>query len=293
MSEAVKAPVAVVTGASAGIGLATARMLAGAGWRVIGVGRDLARCTAAEAQIRAAAVPGAAVDFVRADFTEMAEVRRVAREIAALTPKITVLVNNAGGIRNGLYRTSEGLEATFAANHLAPFLLTRELLPALEATAAESAAGTVRVIAVSSLGHAGCPGMNWDDLNLLRGGFTPSGAYCQAKLANLLFTRELDRRIAPRGLVAQAMHPGMVDSNFLSHANEALRRHREVTEGYVSPDVPAKTLVWLATAPEAGQGGGRYFHDGAEVQPAPQALDDAAAARLWAESEAILGGIGV
>lgn len=248
------APVAVVTGASAGIGLATARMLAQAGWRVIGVGRDPARCAAAEAEIRAASSPGVAIDFVRADFTEMAQVRGVAERIKALSPQIAVLINNAGGIRDALYRTKEGLEATFAANHLAPFLLTRELLPLLSVAAAASPPGTVRIIAVSSLGHAGCPGMNWDDLNMFEA-FTPSAAYCQAKLANLLFTRELDRRIAPDGMVAQAMHPGKVDSNFLNHADESLLRHRAISDGYVLPEEPAKTLFWLATAPEAGRDG--------------------------------------
>lgn len=284
-------PIAVVTGASAGVGLATAVMLAQAGWQVIGIGRDPARSAAAEADIRAAAAPGAKVDFVRVDFSEMAQVREAAAQIKALTPQITVLINNAGGIRDALYRTSEGLEATFAANHLAPFLLTRELLPLLSTAAAESLPATVRVIAVSSLGHAGCPGMNWDDLNMFEG-FTPSAAYCQAKLANLLFTRELDRRIGAAGMVAQAMHPGKVDSNFLNHADEALRRHRAASDGYVLPDEPARTLFWLATAPEAGEGGGRYFHDLEETAPAPQALDDAAAARLWDESEAILHELG-
>lgn len=285
-------PVAVITGASAGVGLATAVMLARAGWRVIGVGRNPARCASAEQEIRAAAVPGAQVDFVRADFTEMAQVREAAGRIAAITPHITVLINNAGGIRDALYRTSEGLEATFAANHLAPFLLTRELMPLLGAAAVASPPGTVRAIAVSSLGHAGCTGMHWTDLNMFEA-FTPSGAYCQAKLANLLFTRELDRRVSAVGVVALAMHPGKVDSNFLSHAEESLRRHRAVSDGYVPPEEPAKTLVWLATSPEAGSLGGRYFHDLAEEAPALQALDDAAATRLWRESEAMLRTVGL
>jgi NAD(P)-dependent dehydrogenase (short-subunit alcohol dehydrogenase family) len=277
---------AVVTGASAGIGKAAAIALAGMGWNVVGVGRDPARSAAAEAELRAAAAPGARVDFVRADFMSMADVRRAAREIAALAPRIHVLINNAGGVRDRLVVTPDGLEATFAANHLAPFLLTRELMPVLQATARAHPPGTVRVIAVSSTGHEYCPGMNWDDLNLFDR-FTTGGAYCQAKLANVLFTRELARRAAPDGIVAQCMHPGVVDSNFVSHADEVMRSYMKTQNG-VPPENPARTLVFLATSPEGGRDAGRYFYDGKEVAPAPQALDAEAARRLWEESEKLL-----
>jgi NAD(P)-dependent dehydrogenase (short-subunit alcohol dehydrogenase family) len=281
---------AVVTGASAGIGRATALALAGMGWRVVGVGRDPARSAAAEAEIRAAAAPGARVDFVRADFDAMSEVRRAAREIAALAPSLEVLIHNAGGVRDRLVVTPEGNEATFAANHLAPFLLTRELLPILKATARTRPPGTVRVIAVSSSGHEYCPGMNWEDLNLLEK-FTTGGAYCQAKLANILFTRELARRVAADGIVAQCMHPGVIDSNFISHADAVMQAYMR-TQDAKPPEHAAETLVFLATSPEAGRDGGRYFHDGREVAPAPQALDDAAARRLWEASEKLLAGLG-
>ena len=280
---------AVVTGASAGIGKATAVALARMGWRVIGVGRDPARSAAAEAEIRAAA-PSAAVDFVRADFDRMSEVHRAAAEIRALTPRIDALINNAGGVRDRLFVTADGTEATFAANHLAPFLLTRELMPVLQATARTRPPGTVRVIAVSSSGHAFCPGMNWDDLNLFDN-FSTAGAYCQAKLANVLFTRELARRAAPDGIVAQCMHPGVIDSNFMSHADEVMRAYMK-TQDAQTPEHAAQTLVFLATSPEAGRDGGRYFHDGKEVAPAPQALDEAAARRLWDETEKLLAKLG-
>lgn len=290
MPQTALSRVVVITGASSGIGKASAEAFARMGWHVIGTGRDPDRCAAAEGDIRRVAAPGAKVDFVRGDFTEMAEVRRVAGEIAGLTDRIHVLVNNAGGVRDALYRTSEGLEATFAANHLAPFVLTRELLPLLKRATQDSPPGTVRVIAVSSSGHLGCPGMRWDDLMMLRE-FVPAVAYCQAKLANLLFTRELDRRLAGTGIVAQAMHPGRVGSNFASHGDEAMQSYMAANE-CVAPESPARTIVWMATAPELGQDGGRYFHDLAEEQPAPQALDDQAAERLWTESERILEAIG-
>lgn len=284
------APVAVVTGASAGIGKETAKGLAALGWHVIGTGRDPARSAAAEAEIRAAAAKDGRVDFLTGDFCAMADVRRIAAQIMALSPRVDVLINNAGGVRDARHVTPDGLEATFAANHLAPFLLTHELLPALRAAAAGRPAGSVRVIAVSSSGHMACPAMNWDDL-MFAENFTTGGAYCQAKLANLLFTRELNRRLAPEGIIAQAMHPGRVDSNFASHGDTAMQSYMAAAE-CVTPDQPARTLVWLATDAEGGRDGGRYFHDCREEQAAPQALDDAAAARLWAESEKILGALG-
>lgn len=276
----------VVTGASSGIGKASAEIFARMGWHVIGTGRDAERCARAEADLRALAHDGGRVNFLRGDFTEMADVLRIAGEIATLTDRIDVLVNNAGGVRDALYPTSEGLEATFTANHLAPFLLTRELMPLLQRAAEDQAPGSVRIIAVSSLGHMACPAMNWDDL-MMMDNFVPASAYCQAKLANLLFTRELNRRVEGLGIVAQAMHPGRVDSNFAAHGDEAMRSYMAANE-CSAPDQPARTIVWLATSPEAGQPGGRYFYDMAEAEPAPQAKDDEAAALLWAESERIL-----
>jgi len=290
LSNSQNRPVAVVTGASAGIGKSTARMLAEQGWHVIGIGRDPGRSAEAEAEIRAAASPEARVDFLRGDFTEMADVKRVAAEIKALAPRLDVLINNAGGVRDALYRTSEGLEATMAANHFAPFVLTRELLPLLKETAAKSPPGTVRVIATSSTGHEHCPGMNWADLNMFDN-FSTGGVYCQAKLANILFTRELNRQVAGDGIVAQAMHPGVVDSNFANHGDDFMQQYMKSQGGH-HPDHPARTLVWMATAPETGVDGGRYFHDLQEVPAAPHALDDEAARRLWTETARMMAEIG-
>ncbi len=292
MSNSTNDRVAVITGASAGIGKATAAALLKQGWTVIGTGRDPARTAAAEAELaEAAREGGGTVHMLRGDFCEMADVKRIAGEIAALTARIDALINNAGGVRDKRYVTGEGLEATFAANHLAPFVLTRELLPILKATAADSPPGTVRVIAVSSSGHQISPGMNWDDLNNIND-FKATPVYCEAKLANILFTRELNRRVTADGIVAQSMHPGLVASNFANHGDDFMQQYMASADG-VAPEQPARTLVWLATAPEAGIDGGRYFHDCAEAEPAPQATDDAAAARLWTESETILAGIGM
>ena len=283
-------PVAVVTGASSGIGKSTAGQLAALGWQVIGVGRDPQRSATAEAEIAAAARDDARFTMLRGDFTLMAEVTRVADMVKSRTPRLDVLINNAGGVRDRQIITAEGTEATFAANHLAPFLLTRELMPLLTVSAASLPPGSARVIAVSSSAHRAIDGLDWDDLQSL-GKVASMTAYCRAKLANILFTRELARRADPDGIVAQAMHPGVVASNFASHGDEKLQAHMAAADT-VSPDEPAETLAWLATEPEGGRGSGRYFYGRAEETPAEAARDDAAAARLWADSETLLAKLG-
>ena len=281
--------VALVTGASSGIGKSTAIKLVARGWQVIGVGRDPQRSAAAEAEI-AAAPGGESFTMVRADFTVMAEVQRAAEEVFSRTGRLDVLINNAGGVRDRQIITAEGTEATFAANHLAPFLLTRELMPLLKVSAAARPPGTTRVIAVSSTAHRIVDGIDFDDLQSL-GGFQPAFAYGRAKLANILFTRELARRAAPEGIVAQAMHPGVVASNFASHGDEGMQAYMASADT-VSPDEPAETLTWLAIEPEGGRRGGRYFYQKAEETPSAAAQDDAAAGKLWAESEALLAKLG-
>ncbi|MEV5834835.1 SDR family NAD(P)-dependent oxidoreductase [Nocardia sp. NPDC052112] len=281
--------VVIVTGASSGIGRSAARRFVELGWRVIGLGRDPDRCAAAETELAGvAAGSSGGFTMLRGDFTLMAEVARLAEEIRVHVPHVDVLINNAGGVRDRRIVTAEGIEATFAANHLAPFLLTRQLRPLLRA-AKDTSAGSARVIAVSSSAHRISQGLDWDDLQSL-GRFHPAVAYGQAKLANILFTRELARR-APNHIVAQAMHPGIVASNFASHGDGQMRAHMAAANT-VSPDIPAETLVWLATDPEGGRCGGRYFHDKAEETPSPAALDDGAAARLWAASEQLLDELG-
>jgi NAD(P)-dependent dehydrogenase (short-subunit alcohol dehydrogenase family) len=287
MSAQTEKRVAVITGASAGIGKAAAKELARRGWHVIGVGRDPERTTAAEAEIRAAA-PAAKVDMIRAELTSLAETARAAAEIAARTDRIDALLNNAGGVVAERRSNPEGIEATFAGNHLSPFLLTARLMPLLEKTARKQGPGAVRIIATSSSGHEHCAGMNWDDLGF-RDGYVGGQAYCQAKLANLLFTHELARRVQAAGIVVHAMHPGVVDSNFASHCEPQMQAYMDSQKDRANtPEQAAETLVWLASDVEPGRSTGRYWHRKQDVAPAAQARDDEQARRLWEVSEAMI-----
>jgi NAD(P)-dependent dehydrogenase (short-subunit alcohol dehydrogenase family) len=163
MAEQTSQRVAVVTGASSGIGKEVAKALAGQGWRIIGVGRDPARLSAAEAEIRAAS-SGAQVEMIRADLALLAEAARAAREIVGRTDQIDVLVNNAGGMAKEKVITAEGMEANFSGNHLGPFLLTSRLLPLLRRAAERAPPGSVRIINTSSDASEMVPGLDWTDL---------------------------------------------------------------------------------------------------------------------------------
>ena len=275
--------VAVVTGASAGIGLAVATAFARRGWTVIGTGRDAGRCAQALAALEAAAADPSRVTMLRADLAELAQASALADRILASTDRVDVLVNNAGGACAEYRLTSEGHEYTLAGNHYGHFLLTQRLLPALRTAVAARGSGAARVISVSSTGHMYCPGFDWDDLPMAAG-YAPGAAYCRAKLANVLFTQELARRVTADGIVAHVMHPGVVESNFVSHLDDTMRAHME-TLASDPPDVPAKTIVWLATDTEPGACSGLYWHDFKTVEPGPAARDSTQAARLWDESE--------
>lgn len=277
--------VAVVTGASSGIGKEAAKALAAQGWRVIGVGRDPTRSAAAEAEIRAAS-SGARADMLQADLSLMADAARAAREIAALTPRVDVLLNNAGGMAKEKVITAEGFEGNFAGNHLGPFLLTDRLLPLLRRAAADAPRGGVRIINTSSDASEMIPGLPWDDLEM-HDGYVPGRAYCNGKLANVLFARGLAKRLADDGIVAHAVHPGSIASNFASHADERTQAYM-ATLTLVTPEKGAEALVWLATADEPGRSSGGYYHQQELHAPNPIAEDEAAVERLWSESEKLV-----
>jgi NAD(P)-dependent dehydrogenase (short-subunit alcohol dehydrogenase family) len=189
--------------------------------------------------------------------------------------------------------TVEGNEATFTGNHLGHFLLTQRLLPLLRTTAANLPSGAVRVISVSSSAHLVSRGFDWNDLQSLTA-FTPVAAHANAKLANILFTRALAKRVSGEGIVAHAMHPGLVGTNFASHGDEATQAHFEAKKDLAAtPRAAAETLLWLATAAEPGHTSGGYFHERAPAECSTAAQDDAAAERLWTESKALIARAGV
>ncbi len=285
MSEIEQQRVVVVTGASAGIGKAAAKELALRGWRVIGVGRNPERSQAALAELREA-VPGAQIDMIIANLSELSQTKRAAAEIKALTDRVHVLLNNAGGITNERVVTSEGNEAAFVGNHVGPFLLTSELLPLLRATAKTEPAGNVRVINTSSSAAALSPGLDWDDVQMLND-HKASLAYCNVKLANLLFTRSLAERLAADGIEVKAVHPGSVDTNFVSYGDAEMQAiAAKMKDTAISAEQGADTIVWLATEPEIPAD--PYYFERAPYPVPAFALDDANCARLWTQTEAII-----
>lgn len=278
--------VALITGASSGIGLATAKALASQGWRILATGRDPERMASAESELRRVAAPGSAIEMIRVELALLSDTARAAGEIASRTDRIDVLINNAGGSAKERELTPEGNEATFASNHLGHFLLTQRLLPLVRAAAHVAAPGATRIINVSSSAHESAPGFDWNDLQMLEG-FVPIKAYCNAKLANLLFTRILAEQLASEGIVVHAMHPGAVNTRFVDRADERTSAYLR-TLNLISAEDGADTVIWLATAAEPGASTGGYFHQRREIPMSAAALDDEAARKLWLESERLV-----
>lgn len=277
---------AVITGASSGIGLVVAQDLCKAGWRVIAHGRDPDRAYMAMQSIREVA-PDAQVEMLLADLSSMAEVARFANDVRSKTGRIDVLINNAGFTPAARVETLDGLEQCFAANHMAPFLLTNLLLPLLKA--AEPGA---QIINTASSAHSFIKDMKWDDLQQ-KASFSVNDAYTQSKLANILHARELARRVAPHGIRVNAVHPGFVQSNFDSHGGLIVKLMYIFGKPWsLTPKQGADTIVWLAKggAPDAT---GEYFVKRKIAKTTPAAQSEAGATRLWQMSEEILASLGV
>jgi retinol dehydrogenase-14 len=274
----------LVTGGTGGIGRATAVALARLGARVGITGRDAARTSAAAADIAAAAGQPAngqpatgrpAVDAFPADMSSQAEVRRLADAVLTAYPRLDVLVNNVGGFWSTRVVTADGLEHTFAVNHLAPFLLTDLLLDRLKASA------PARIVTVSSGAHS-MGRLNFDDLMGERK-YSGQQAYNQSKLANVMFTYELARRLDGSGVTATVLHPGVVRTGFAAEDPSAMWRVvLPIIRPFLkSPSQGAATQVYLASAAQAEGVTGQYFVNSAPRRSSRDSYDTAAAARLW------------
>ena len=269
----------IVTGATGGIGLAAACELARRGAQLSIVARSESRATAAVARIKAAGGTGTEVEVHKADLSSQASIRKLAAEILSGHPKVDVLINNAGAIYASRQLTEDGLELTWAVNHLAPFLLTTLLLDRIRASA------PARIVTTSSGAHHGAR-IPFDDINGDRGsrGFA---RYGQTKLANILFTVELARRLEGSGVTANCFHPGFVASGFNKNNGRIMAFGMTLARPFArSPEKGADTLVWLANSPEVSSETGGYFANRRRKQPSEAARDTAAARRLWELSEA-------
>jgi retinol dehydrogenase 12 len=292
--------VCLVTGATRGIGRATAEALARMGATVIVHGRDAAAVdTVCRALARAQAAAGrnrggieaarvGSVSGVVADFSRLADVGRLADDVAARldesgSRQLHVLVNNAGTGALRRRPTPDGNEWQFAVNHLAPFLLTNRLLDRIRGSA------PARIVNVASRAHRRAQ-LDLDDVNWERRNYDAMRAYGASKLANILFTRELARRLAGAGVTANSLHPGVVATNIFNTMGVLGRVLGVLGKLWLlSPADGARTSIYLASSPEVADVSGRYLDKCRPIEPASSAQDDAAARRLWEISERMTG----
>ena len=271
----------LVTGATSGIGLVAARELAAMGAEVALVGRDPGRLDAALREVQGR-TPGGRIHALRADLASLAGVRALAEEVRARFPRLHVLLNDAGGVSARREVTVDGLERTFAVNHLAPYLLTRLLADRLRESAPS------RVVNVASVAHRHAD-LDFDDLQLARG-YRTMRAYARSKLANVLFTRELARRLGGSRVTANCVHPGAVATRIWSGAPWIARPVLLVLKRFMrTPEEGARPLVHLAASPELEALTGAYFEGRRQVEPSDLARDPAVAERLWDESARLVG----
>jgi NAD(P)-dependent dehydrogenase (short-subunit alcohol dehydrogenase family) len=270
----------VITGATSGIGQVAAEKLAAMGARMVLVARDKSRGEAELAQLRAI-TPGINHSIHYADLSQLAEVKRVAAEIAAAEPRIDVLINNAGALFGSRQVTSDGLELTFATNHMSYFVLTHGLRERLHASSPS------RVVNVSSDAHKGQK-LNFDDLQSTS--YSGFNAYGRSKLCNILFTRELARRWEGTGVTANSLHPGFVSTRFGDQSGGLLSLGVRAAKIFaISPEKGAETIIYLASSAEVGNATGLYYYKCKPATPTKEAQDNTTAQQLWRESEKIAG----
>ena len=278
--------VAVITGGNSGIGKETAVALAGMGAHVIVAARNPTKAAAAIAEIEQR-VPGGNVEHIPLDLASLASVRAFAQTFRSRFDQLDVLVNNAGGSLAKRTVTEDGHETQFQVNHLSHYLLTRLLMEQLQVAPA------ARVINVSSMGHAYARGgLDFDDLDWGHRKYRGFLVYCATKLANVLFTRELARRVDDTKITANAVHPGFVASNFGREGDMGtlIGLGMLIVRPFsISSAKGAHTSVYLASSPDVDGITGQYFYQSKVVKPSNAALDDAAAARLWDVSADMTG----
>jgi NAD(P)-dependent dehydrogenase (short-subunit alcohol dehydrogenase family) len=281
--------VVVITGATSGIGQAAAEKLATMGARLVLVARDQARAEATLARLRELG-PGAAATVHYADLLRLSEMKRVAGEIAAAEPRIDVLINNAGALFGRRHISQDGLEFTFALNHMSYFVLTHWLLHRLRASA------PARIVNTASDAHEAAT-LDFEDLQSakvygksdflewLRFGGPGFKVYGRSKLCNILFTRELARRLTGTGVTANALHPGFVATRFGDQSGGLISFGIKIGKRFaLSPEKGAETLVYLASSPEVAAASGGYYYKCRLAATSKSAQDDASARRLWAET---------
>jgi NAD(P)-dependent dehydrogenase (short-subunit alcohol dehydrogenase family) len=284
MTADLQGQVFLLTGATEGIGKAAALDFARRGARLTIVGRNRDKTERVLAELRAAS-GNADLEMLVGDLSRLAEVRAVAVAFRARNERLDVLVNNVGAVFSTRQVTADGFELTFALNHLSYFLLT-SLVRDLLARSPGS-----RVVSTSSGAHR-MGRLDLGDVARCENGYSAYRAYGDSKLANILFTRELARRLESTGAIANCFHPGWVATGFgLNNPGFGRRLLKTVAPRLArSPEKGAETLVWLATSPDAARFSGEYFHDRKVSRLSSRARDDALAAGLWALSEQLCGG---
>jgi NAD(P)-dependent dehydrogenase (short-subunit alcohol dehydrogenase family) len=276
-----KGKTVVATGATSGIGEVAVLALAELGARIVFVARDQARAQATMRKLEAKA-PGLGHRMHLADLSSMAETRKVGAAIAESEPRIDALINNAGALFSTRRVTPEGLELTFALNHMAYFVLTEALQDKLIASA------PARIVSTSSSAHEGAS-LDFSDLQSAKG-YSGFKVYGRSKLANILFTRELARRLAGTGVTANCLHPGAVATRFGESSGGWVGGLLPVLKlFFISPEKGADTMVYLASSPEVANTTSAYFVKRRITEPSQAAQDDAAAQTLWEASEALAG----
>jgi NAD(P)-dependent dehydrogenase (short-subunit alcohol dehydrogenase family) len=271
----------VVTGATSGIGEVAALELAGKGARIVFIARDRNRGEATLAKLDAKA-PGLSHKVHYADLSLVAEMKRVAVEIAASEPRIDVLINNAGAAFAQRQVTAEGFELTFALNHLSYFVVTAGLRERLLGST------PARIVSTSSTAHMGMK-IDLDDLQT-KNGYSSLKAYGRSKLENILFTRELARRLQGTGVTANCLHPGVVATRFGHESGGVLQPFLKALQIFaISPEKGAETIVYLASSPDVANVTGEYFAKNKIARTSAAAQDMSVAAALWAKTAELTG----